>query len=125
MNKGHGSGFAIPVKRVSAALSEIYSPEVMTKLWFGACGLRPWDALQTALPGGEAVYFFDGIFHAAYRYGDQALDPLAGSTSAVLLSSEAISDLALSEAVRTGVFSGAEHARFIDALRTAKALKYQ
>jgi serine protease Do len=34
--EGQGIGFAIPVKRVSAALAEIYSPEVLESLWFGA-----------------------------------------------------------------------------------------
>jgi len=34
--EGQGIGFAIPVKRVSAALAEIYSPELLESLWFGA-----------------------------------------------------------------------------------------
>ena len=34
--EGQGIGFAIPVKRVSAALAEMYSPEVLESLWFGA-----------------------------------------------------------------------------------------
>jgi S1-C subfamily serine protease len=36
LNQGQGIGFAIPVKRVSEKLAEIYSPEAMDGLWFGA-----------------------------------------------------------------------------------------
>src|SRR5437868_1605929 len=41
--EGHGIGFAIPVKRISAALAEIYSPELLQKMWFGA-RVRPRGA---------------------------------------------------------------------------------
>ncbi len=34
--QGQGIGFAIPIRRVSAAVSEVYSPEIMESLWFGA-----------------------------------------------------------------------------------------
>lgn len=34
--EGQGIGFAIPIRRVSAALAEIYSPEVLRSFWFGA-----------------------------------------------------------------------------------------
>ena len=34
--EGRGIGFAIPIKRISAAMAEIYSPEWLEKLWFGA-----------------------------------------------------------------------------------------
>jgi serine protease Do len=34
--EGQGIGFAIPVKRIAAAISEIYSPEWLEKMWFGA-----------------------------------------------------------------------------------------
>ncbi|HVY70168.1 MAG TPA: trypsin-like peptidase domain-containing protein [Verrucomicrobiae bacterium] len=33
---GQGIGFAIPIKRVSEALSEIFTPETLRDLWFGA-----------------------------------------------------------------------------------------
>jgi len=33
--EGQGIGFAIPVKRVAEALSEIFTPEFMRSLWFG------------------------------------------------------------------------------------------
>ena len=33
---GQGIGFAIPIRRVSAALAEMYTPEVLESLWFGA-----------------------------------------------------------------------------------------
>jgi len=34
--EGQGIGFAIPIRRVSAALAEIYSPEILESYWFGA-----------------------------------------------------------------------------------------
>jgi len=34
--EGKGTGFAIPVKQISAALSDFFSLEVYAKLWFGA-----------------------------------------------------------------------------------------
>jgi serine protease Do len=34
--EGQGIGFAIPIRRVSAALSEMYSPEILESYWFGA-----------------------------------------------------------------------------------------
>jgi serine protease Do len=34
--EGQGIGFAIPVRRISAALASIYSPETLQSLWFGA-----------------------------------------------------------------------------------------
>ena len=57
--EGHGIGFAIPVKRVSAALAEIYSPEVLKKMWFGA-RVRPRGfplqimSVQVESPAGKA-----------------------------------------------------------------------
>ena len=57
--EGHGIGFAIPVKRISAALAEIYSPEVMDQMWFGA-RLRPRGSplqvmsVQMDSPAGKA-----------------------------------------------------------------------
>jgi S1-C subfamily serine protease len=44
LREGHGIGFAIPIKRVSEALSEIFTPEELAGLWFGArvkAGARP------------------------------------------------------------------------------------
>lgn len=34
--QGQGIGFAIPVKQVSEALSDIFTPEIVSSLWFGA-----------------------------------------------------------------------------------------
>jgi S1-C subfamily serine protease len=34
--EGQGIGFAIPIKRITAALGEIYSPEWLDQMWFGA-----------------------------------------------------------------------------------------
>ncbi len=36
MKEGQGIGFAIPVKRVSEALGEIFTPETLRSLWFGS-----------------------------------------------------------------------------------------
>jgi S1-C subfamily serine protease len=36
LKQAQGIGFAIPVKRVTKALSEIFTPEAMKELWFGA-----------------------------------------------------------------------------------------
>ena len=35
-SQGQGIGFAIPIKLVAAMMSEIYSPELLDSLWFGA-----------------------------------------------------------------------------------------
>ncbi len=57
--EGQGIGFAIPVKRVSAAISEIYSPEGLESLWFGA-RVRPGGSplqvmsVQNESPAGKA-----------------------------------------------------------------------
>src|SRR6266540_4549812 len=34
--QGHGIGFAIPIKQVTEAVSEIFTPEVTRSVWFGA-----------------------------------------------------------------------------------------
>ncbi|MBK9138373.1 MAG: trypsin-like peptidase domain-containing protein [Verrucomicrobia bacterium] len=44
--EGQGIGFAIPIKRVTAALAEIFSPD-LNQLWFGA-RLRPGAALTVS-----------------------------------------------------------------------------
>src|SRR5205807_1589569 len=46
--EAQGIGFAVPVKRVSAALAEIYSPELLQSLWFGA-RVRPGPAPMQVL----------------------------------------------------------------------------
>lgn len=43
LNQGQGIGFAIPVKRVTEILAEIYSPESLDGMWFGA-RVRPGSA---------------------------------------------------------------------------------
>src|SRR6266581_4708757 len=59
LNQGQGIGFAIPVKRVSQKLAEIYSPEGMDGMWFGA-RVRPGSAplqvksVQLESPAGKA-----------------------------------------------------------------------
>jgi S1-C subfamily serine protease len=59
LNQGQGIGFAIPVKRVTEKLAEIYSPEGMDGIWFGA-RVRPGSlplqiaAVQLESPAGKA-----------------------------------------------------------------------
>ncbi len=67
--EGQGIGFAIPVRRVTAALSEIYSPETLQSLWFGARvkpGVFPLTlaSVQSESPAGKADL----------RAGDQILE---------------------------------------------------
>jgi S1-C subfamily serine protease len=68
LGQGQGIGFAVPVKRVAAAISEIYSPEWLEKTWFGA-RVRPGGlplqvmSVQMESPAGKA----------GLRAGDQIL----------------------------------------------------
>jgi S1-C subfamily serine protease len=57
--EGQGIGFAIPVKQVAEALSQFYSPEVSSGLWFGALLKSGGDRLtvsfvQADSPAAEA-----------------------------------------------------------------------
>jgi serine protease Do len=57
--EGQGIGFAVPVKRITAAMSEIYSPEELESLWFGARvrpGTSPLQVMsvQVESPAGKA-----------------------------------------------------------------------
>lgn len=54
--EGQGIGFAIPIRRVSEAVAEIYSPEVLRGLWFGAriaAGRAPLKVTEVQ-PGSPA-----------------------------------------------------------------------
>jgi len=59
LNQGQGIGFAIPVKRVTEKLAEIYSPEGLDGMWFGA-RVRPGSvplqvlSVQVESPAGKA-----------------------------------------------------------------------
>jgi S1-C subfamily serine protease len=59
LNQAQGIGFAIPVKRISEKLAEIYSPEGMDGMWFGA-RVRPGSlplqivSVQLESPAGKA-----------------------------------------------------------------------
>ncbi|MDB6041092.1 MAG: hypothetical protein JWM99_4933 [Verrucomicrobiales bacterium] len=54
--EGQGIGFAIPVKRISESLAEIYTPEMVKSLWFGATfQSRPAEiSVATVEPGSPA-----------------------------------------------------------------------
>jgi len=59
MERGQGIGFAIPIREVAAALSEFFSPEIFTGVWFGAklkAGLTPLTVaeVQTGSPAAKA-----------------------------------------------------------------------
>jgi serine protease Do len=67
--EGQGISFAIPVRRVSAALAEMYSPETLHSLWFGARvrpGVFPMTiaSVQPESPAGKA----------GLRAGDQIVE---------------------------------------------------
>jgi serine protease Do len=59
LNQAQGISFAIPVKRISEKLAEIYSPEGMDGMWFGA-RVRPGSpplqivSVQLESPAGKA-----------------------------------------------------------------------
>ncbi len=57
--EGQGIGFAIPVKRINEAMSEIMTPEILDGLWFGAkvdAGARPLKVreIQLVSPADKA-----------------------------------------------------------------------
>ncbi len=64
--QGQGIGFAIPIRRVSAAVAQVYSPELMESLWFGALvkpGIWPLT-VRSIQPDSPAA-------KAGLRVGDQ------------------------------------------------------
>jgi len=66
--ESHGIGFAIPVKQVSAALSQLFTPEVTSSLWFGAqvmVGSQPLivSRVQPGSPADKAgLHVGDQVF---------------------------------------------------------------
>jgi S1-C subfamily serine protease len=57
--ESHGIGFAIPIRQVSAALSQLFTPEVTGSLWFGAqikAGAHPLvvSGVQPGSPADKA-----------------------------------------------------------------------
>jgi S1-C subfamily serine protease len=68
LSDAQGIGFAVPVKRVASAIAEIYSPEVLAGVWFGARvrpGARPW-VVASVQPDSPAA-------RGGLREGDQIL----------------------------------------------------
>jgi serine protease Do len=66
--EGQGIGFAIPVRRISAALASMYSPETLQSLWFGA-RVRPGGLPLTII----AVQPESPAAKAGLRSGDQII----------------------------------------------------
>jgi len=73
LSDAQGIGFAIPIKRVSEKLAEIFSPETLDGLWFGA-SIRPGNARLTVaavqpnspaekggLRAGDIIVQVDGV----------------------------------------------------------------
>jgi serine protease Do len=54
--EGQGIGFAIPIKRVSEALGELFTPEALKSLWFGARFVASTNLItvRTVEPGSPA-----------------------------------------------------------------------
>jgi serine protease Do len=62
--EGQGIGFAIPIKRINEAISEIMTPEILDGLWFGAkldAGARPMKIkeVQQGSPADKAGFKVD------------------------------------------------------------------
>ena len=66
--QGQGIGFAIPIKQVTEALSEIFIPEVTRSLWFGArMRSGPYPLTVTAVEAGSPAQKAD------LKVGDQVV----------------------------------------------------
>jgi len=66
--EGQGIGFAIPIKRVSEALGELFTPEALKSLWFGARFIASTNVItvRAVEPGSPAE-------RAGFKKGDVVL----------------------------------------------------
>jgi S1-C subfamily serine protease len=94
--EGQGIGFAIPIKQVAEALSEIFIPEVTQSLWFGArikSGPYPLN-VTSVQPGSPAA-------NAGLRVGDQVVQVNAKTPKNFIECTELISDRTKKETALT------------------------
>jgi S1-C subfamily serine protease len=88
--ESHGIGFAIPIKQVTAALSQLFTPEVTRSLWFGAqveVGSQPLvvSRVQPGSPADRAgLHVGDQIFQVNGQTPQNFIEfnQLVSSTSA-------------------------------------------
>jgi serine protease Do len=66
--EGHGIGFAIPIKRVAEAMGDLFTPETLKSLWFGARFVASTNLLTVRVvePGSPAE-------KAGFKKGDAVL----------------------------------------------------
>jgi serine protease Do len=94
--QGQGIGFAIPIKRISSTLSEMYTPETLGGFWFGArlrpqqkptrvsevepgspaalAGVKPGDVISVV--DGKAAKSLFSVVDELVRIGDRREIPL-------------------------------------------------
>ena len=101
--EGQGIGFAIPARRVSAALSEISSPEVLKSLWFGA-RVRPGSTPLTV----NSVEGESPAGRAGLRTGDQILQLNGKAPNSFVEFNRQIADSGTTQSVALAIRRGNE-----------------